>query len=124
MTGKALTLDEVRNGTWPAYARFILAPGGLPPAVIVGGVPDADGEEIPEQLACPACGKTRLTRYYEDIANRRDVVGLVQVEGKHVLEIQSFYETDGCDDGENPRLVCDECFCECLVPEGIELEFT
>jgi hypothetical protein len=81
--------------------------GNLPPAPIAGG-----------QLRCPSCGCQDF-RYLEDIQNARRVTG---IEGG-LLTIDGFYETDGFDDGENPRLMCCDCCAEYALPGDLECEF-
>ena len=82
-----------------------------------------------QTIRCPECGNEDVTlfRYLEDIQNWRRCQAL----SENTLTIDGYYETDGYDDGANPRLEChaatddgDECLHEFPIPDGIELEFT
>lgn len=70
------------------------------------------------KLACPKCESTDV-RYTEDIGNDRLVNPL---KGKTV-PVDSFYQTDGLDDGEDGRLYCRDCGEEFDIPEGLEIEW-
>jgi hypothetical protein len=76
-------------------------------------------------VQCPNCGGAEF-RYLEDIRNYREVLRQrTDAEGRLIatLEIDSYYRTDGCDDGTNPRLQCQKCYEDLPIPEGIRLEF-
>lgn len=72
------------------------------------------------EIKCPKCGAESLEafQYVEDISCGR---GLISCDGG-MLTINSEYETDGFDDGENARLLC-ECGAEFKVPEALEIDW-
>jgi len=80
-----------------------------------------DAKVSAPELICPHCGESDNFTFYEDISSRRSVNGINE-QGD--LEIEGFYETDGCDeDGENERLLCDSCLKECRIPDSLGVAF-
>jgi len=74
------------------------------------------------RLFCPNCKKPGSFRYIEDIQNHR-TVGTVNRSTK-TLFIEGFYESgEGYDDGEDGRLECRNCYAECDLPAGYDVEF-
>lgn len=78
-----------------------------------------------KHLVCPnpKCGvsdKESRFKYVEDIENRRDVNGFRE-DG--VLLIEGFYETEGGDDGADPRIECQNCLETFAIPPDLEIDF-
>jgi hypothetical protein len=76
---------------------------------------DADGD-----IVCPFCGASHFT-YIEDIGNSRSVGEFLADE--RTLLIEGFYETDGCDDGDDGRLLCLGCGEDVGIPANVEVDF-
>jgi len=114
-------LDQIREILWPsgdadrpwspdtldAIAQIVKATELRPTKVVHG------------KLRCPDCKRNTEFKYYEDIMNYRTVRGIEN----GVLVIEGFYETDGSDDGENPRLCCQSCFGDFALPKAVEVDF-
>lgn len=76
-----------------------------------------------KHLVCPKCEastKNSRFKYVEDIENRRDVNGFRE-DG--ALLIEGFYETEGGDDGADPRIECQNCLETFAIPTDLEIDF-
>ena len=95
----------------------------------------AKEQGIASKLKCPKCGCEDVSQfvYLEDIINCRKVL---HVEDDGTLVIDGHYDTDGYDDGDNPRLQCHNevsgdapdsvgniCMHEFPIPDDVETDF-
>jgi hypothetical protein len=73
-----------------------------------------------KKLVCPHCGNGGLANFQwlEDYTSYRELISL---KGG-VLRMHSYYQIYD-ENGTQPRLLCKKCDQECLVPEGIDLDW-
>jgi hypothetical protein len=80
--------------------------------------------DIENVMVCPHCGARGLDnfRHLEDIQACRDLISLNQFSPGTVLEVEGAYELFD-ENGQNPRLLCNQCDCEAAIPDGFEVDF-
>jgi len=69
-----------------------------------------------KQLTCPKCGDHHFT-YLEDIVCERDIS---ELDGK-IVQIDSIPYSQCKEKTNNPRLQCQKCFAESLLPKAVEV---